>query len=279
MQRATLCFASGTLAMLIAAGQAVSYAQGVPPTGPAAGPPPGAAPATPRTPREQAPFDPTGYWVSLVTLDWRFRMLVPGAGEYTGVPLNLAAKQFADAWKPGPDEAAGKQCEAYGAGVVMLVPERLHITWQGDDTLQVQTDAGMQTRLLHFGPMKGPLPERSWQGYSQASWLFHQNAPNFGGGPPPNPNAKRYGQLKVSTTDMLAGLIRKNGLPYSDQSSVTEYWELDRDPASQTQYLILTAALHDPVYLFRDYHYTAQFQSESDDSKWSPSPCTVTGTP
>jgi hypothetical protein len=219
--------------------------------------------------------------VSLVTLDWRFRMVVPGPGEYTGLPLNLAAKQYADAWKPGPDEAAGKQCEAYGAGVVMLVPERLRISWADDETLQVQTDAGMQTRLLHFGPRNGPMPAASWQGYSQASWLMHQAGPGFGGFGPAQagPPAQRYGQLKITTNDMLAGLIRKNGMPYSDQASLTEYWELDSDPAIDNPYLIVTAALHDPVYLIGDYYYTAQFQKEPDGSKWYPTPCTLTAMP
>ncbi len=279
MQREILCFASGTLAMLMMAAQAVSYAQGVPPTGPQLDLPT-APQGPPPTPRAQAPFDPTGYWVSLVTEDWRFRMVVPGRGEYSGISLSLAAKQFADAWTPGPDEAAGKQCEAYGAAVVMVVPERLHITWKDDDTLQVQTDAGLQTRSLHFGPMQEPLPERSWQGYSHATWLMHQGPPNIGAGPPAQAGPpKRYGQLKVTTNDMLAGLIRKNGMPYSDQSALTEYWELDSDPATQMQYLIVSATLDDPVYLIGNYSYTAQFEKEQDDSKWAPTPCTLTAMP
>lgn len=227
--------------------------------------------------RIQAPFDPTGYWVSLITRDWRFRMIVPGRGEYEGVPLSLASKQFADAWRPTQDESAGKQCEAYGAGVVMLVPERLRISWQDDETLQVQTDAGMQTRLLHFDRTGVPGAERSWQGYSSATWVLHQVKPI---GPNPVPqDARHFGILKIITTDMLAGLIRKNGLPYSDQSTLTEYWQLPRDPATQMQYLIDTASLHDPVYLIRDYYYTATFQQESGGAKWEPTACTLTSTP
>lgn len=230
-----------------------------------------------------APFDPSGNWVSLVTRDWRFRMVVPGRGEYQGMPLNLAGKQFADAWDAAKDEAAGKQCEAYGAGVVMLVPGRLKISWKDDETLQVETDAGMQTRLLYFQPAAAlAAAPRSWQGYSQATWMPHQVVPIYYREPTRAPAAAetaQFGSLKIVTANMLQGLIRKNGVAYSDQSMLTEYWELQRDPDTQVQYLIVTARLEDPVYLDRGYFYTATFQKEPDGSKWNPTPCTLTSQP
>lgn len=230
--------------------------------------------------RAEAPYDPSGYWVSLVTRDWRYRMLVPGRGEYQGIPINLAGKQFADAWDAAKDVAAGKQCEAYGGAAVMLVPGRLRISWQDDETLQVQTDAGMQTRLLYFQPNTA-LAEapRSWQGHSQATWMMHQIVSLFAFEPTPVAPQPPSGSLKIVTTNMLPGLLRKNGMGYSEQSTLTEYWELQRDPDTQTQYLIVTARLHDPVYLLRDYRYTATFQREPDGSKWDPTPCTLTAQP
>jgi hypothetical protein len=208
--------------------------------------------------------------------------------------MNLASKTFADAWSAAADEAAGKQCEAYGAGVVMLVPERLRINWKDDQTLQVQTDAGMQTRLLHFQPAAAPA-EASWQGYSKASWMLYPVAPvggppagrggrggPGGGGPPAAPPVAApasFGSLTIATDHMLPGLLRKNGLPYSGQSSLLEYWELQRDPITQTQYLLVTAALSDPVYLLRPYYYTVTFKKEADDSKWDPTPCTLSAAP
>src|SRR5512141_2847474 len=79
------------------------------------GPPPAPHPST----RASAPWDMTGYWVSIVTEDWRFRMITPGKGDFPGVPLNDAAKKIADAWDPAKDEAAGQQCKAYGAAAIM----------------------------------------------------------------------------------------------------------------------------------------------------------------
>ncbi len=93
----------------------------------------------------------TGYWVSVVTEDWRYRMVTPPKGSFGGVPLNAAGRQAANAWDPAKDEAAGGTCKSYGAAALMRVPGRWHITWENDTTLRVEADAGMQTRLFHFG--------------------------------------------------------------------------------------------------------------------------------
>src|SRR6185312_9118739 len=120
------------------------------------------------TAKDAAPEDITGYWVSIVTEDWRWRMLTPAKGDITSVPLNPVGRKAAEAWDPAKDEASGEQCKAYGAPGVMRLPTRLHITWQDDNTLKVETDEGTQTRLFHF---TGKLPQgqaASWQGYSAA---------------------------------------------------------------------------------------------------------------
>src|SRR5260370_30110950 len=55
----------------------------------------------------------------------------------------------------------------------MRVPGRLHIQWADDNTLQIDTDSGTQTRLLHFegASMQKPRdPQPQWQGYSVAGW-------------------------------------------------------------------------------------------------------------
>ena len=131
-------------------------------------------PQPPRAPRAAAPIDLTGYWVSIVTQDWRWRMVTPRKGDYQGIPITPAAAKVADAWDPAKDEAAGEQCKSYGAPALMSVPGRIHITWQDDNTLKVDTDAGTQTRLLRFGAAQDCRPTRraTWQGVSQAQWLM-----------------------------------------------------------------------------------------------------------
>ena len=112
--------------------------------------PPGPPPPA-RSAREAAPIDLTGQWVSIVTEDWRFRMVTPPAGDLEGYNLTPAAAAIANAWDPAKEEAAGNECKAYGAPAIMRMPGRLRISWQDDSTLKIETDAGRQTRLLHFG--------------------------------------------------------------------------------------------------------------------------------
>jgi len=134
----------------------------------------GAQPAQPqpaRTAKTAAPIDLTGYWVSVVTEDWRWRMLTPSKGDYASVPLNQEARKIGDTWDLAKDEASGNACKPFGVGNIMRMPGRLHITWQDDSTLKLEFDAGTQTRLLHFDATQPPAGgERTWQGYSVAEW-------------------------------------------------------------------------------------------------------------
>src|SRR3989454_606799 len=168
----------------------------------------GAAP--PPTPKAAAPVDLTGYWVSVVTRDWRWRMVMPPKGDFSGVPVTDAARKAAETFDPAKDEAAGEQCRAYGAAGLMRIPGRLHITWQDDNTLKMETDAGQQTRTFTFG--KAPTGAGTLQGASVATWdqpraIFASPIPNRGG-----PQV-RGGALKVVTTSMKPGYLRKNGIP------------------------------------------------------------------
>src|SRR5215471_18912925 len=104
--------------------------------------------AVARPARDRAPIDITGYWVAYVTENWRYRMVTPAKGEYRRIPSSPAALPLINAWDPAADERAGNQCKSYGAGNIMSVPGRLHITWQNADTLRIDTDAGTQTRLF-----------------------------------------------------------------------------------------------------------------------------------
>src|SRR6266705_3624887 len=79
-----------------------------------------------QSPRAAAPIDVTGYWVSAVTEDWRWRMLTPPKGDYSSVPLNDEGRKAADGWDPAKDEASGNACKAYGGAAIMRVPGRLH---------------------------------------------------------------------------------------------------------------------------------------------------------
>src|ERR1051325_9446837 len=126
----------------------------------------------PATPRAAAPIDLTGQWVAIISEDWRWRMITPPKGDIVSIPLNLQGQQVAEAWDPAKDEAAGEQCRAYGAPGLMRGPIRMRISWADDKTLKVDTDYGMQTRLLQFDPPSTPAPARSWQGATSAQWIL-----------------------------------------------------------------------------------------------------------
>jgi hypothetical protein len=221
-------------------------------------PPNTAAPSA----RDSAPIDLTGYWVSYVTENWRYRMVTPPKGEYRRIPASQAALPIINGWDPAADARAGNQCKSYGAGAIMSVPGRLHITWQDANTLRVDTDAGRQTRLLRFTPRPGAAGAPSWQGDSSASW---QRTQATDGG----------SSLRVVTTNLRAGYLRKNGVPYSERATVTEHFDLTSLP-DVGQLLLVTTVVEDPVYLNAPYVVSPHFKKEANGSKWDPSPCSTT---
>jgi hypothetical protein len=233
-------------------------------------------PEPPVNARAIAPLDLTGYWVSVVTEDWRFRMITPDKGDYASVPLNSEGKRVADTWDPAKDEAAGNQCRSYGAPAIMRVPGRLHISWENDTTLRVDTDAGTQTRIFHFGgsPPQNPTPEL--QGYSVAEWqgLRVTGGPNlrvFGAAPGAAAPAQE-GYLKVVTTQLRPGYLRKNGVPYSDNAILEEYFDSFRAPDGQ-MWLVITTIVTDPRYLSEPFITSSHFKKLPDASGWNPSQC------
>jgi len=224
-----------------------------PPAARRSGPPP--------TPQAAAPIDLTGYWVSIVTEDWRYRMVTPAPGDFQGVPMTAAAVKVADAWDPGKDEAAGEQCKSYGAPALLRVPEHLHITWQDDHTLRMDADAGKQTRIFHFGDWKPADSEHTWQGDSVAQWDIDREAGRSVGG-----------SLKVTTTDLKAGYLRKNGVPYSENANLVEYYDLVHE-RNGDQLLVVTIVVTDPMYLREPFIISSHFKKLPDNAGWNPTAC------
>jgi hypothetical protein len=279
--RALACLAASALAAAV-------FAQPPGPFGP---------PQAPRSPRAAAQADLTGNWVAQITEDWRWRMLTPPKGDYASVPLNARGRQVADAWDPAVDKAAGEECRAFGAGGLMRLPTRLKIAWRDDATLTIETDAGQQVRTLHFDAAVRPEGTRSWQGHSVAAWLGVPVAANpFGGvvagtqeaaaarGGAGAPAAAQRGEaraapptargsLKVVTTNLRPGYLRKNGVPYSEQAVVTDYY--DRFEMFGNDYLQIVTVVDDPVYLTTPFVVSNHFKREADDSKWNPTPCST----
>jgi hypothetical protein len=218
-------------------------------------------------PRQAAPIDLTGQWVSIVNEDWRWRMVTPPKGDATSVPLNAEGLRVANSWDPAEDGA----CEAYGAAGLMRMPMRLRIRWDGDSVLEVQTDAGRQTRRLSFDPV--PAGPRSLQGRSAAEWVRSLRLRGRRG-PVPGAPPPKGGYLKVTTTDLLPGWLRRNGVPYSEDTVLTEYFDRFQAPNGD-EWLMVTSIVDDPKYLRTHFVTSSHFKRETDPAKWNPQPCGV----
>jgi hypothetical protein len=233
----------------------------------------GGPPPAPASPRVSAPIDLTGYWVSLITEDWRYRVATPPKGDYGSIPLNLAGRKAADAWDPARDEAAGEQCKGYGVGGVMRLPGRLHIVWQDDRTLTLETDAGSQMRTLRFDAAATAASD--WQGVSQAAWDRMQGPMGagllFGGGGFGVGNTEG-GSLKVVTRGMKPGYLRRNGVPYSADAVITEYFDRFELPGGDAL-LVISTEVVDPAYLAQPFWTSTHFKKQRDATGWKPTPC------
>ena len=216
------------------------------------------------SPSASAPIDVTGYWVAVVTEDWRWRMVTPPRGDVASIPINDEGRKAADSWDPATDGS----CLAYGAGGLMRIPTRLHITWDGDSVLQIETDAGMQTRRLLFDP-NAPSGPRSLQGHSVAEW----EVPGGGRGRGGNVVG---GSLKVVTNNLSGGWLRKNGVPYSQDALVTEYFDSFTAPNGD-RWLNVTTIVEDEMYLTQPFVTSSHFKQEADGAKWDPAPCRNVG--
>ncbi|MEQ1580268.1 MAG: hypothetical protein ABL964_06735 [Steroidobacteraceae bacterium] len=264
----------------------------------------GAPPAPPPEAQKAALIDLTGNWVSVTGQDWRYRMITPAKGDYRGVPLNAAGRKIADEFDPakyGGDKyqtSAIIDCRAYGGASLLRMPTRLRINWADANTLKIESDWGEQTRMLNFIPNRPfadgyqPLPMQaqaaaagktpSLQGYSVAFWEqpYRYTASAFDRGPRGGGGLGALtagaqqpgGNLAVVTTALTPGWLRRNGVPYSEKTTVTERFQTFTDPTG-AQWINVTIEVYDPVYLTTPFITTGDFMKEPDGAKWAPHSC------
>jgi hypothetical protein len=158
----------------------------------------------------------------------------------------------------------------------MRLPSRVQISWQDDNTLKLDIDNGMQTRLFHFD-QREPQGPRTWQGWSYARWELSGNTERqlvFADARTSLGSVEREGSLQVDTSHLRAGYLRKNGVPFSEAAFMTEYFSLlTEDDGSQ--YLVIQTFVEDPEYLSAHFVRTLQFKRERDGSKRQPLPCSA----
>ena len=222
--------------------------------------------------RESAAIDITGDWVSIVNEDWRWRMRTPPKGDYESVQtLSPRGRAVADMWEPSQDGA----CKAYGAGGLLRMPTRLRISWENDSALKLATDAGRQERIFQFSGSESTGDSTpSLQGHSVAAWRRTLPPPGRMGFSPPSGfgPSTQGGSLMVTTTRLSEGWLRRNGVPYSDQTVLTEHFDTFTAPNGD-DWLIVTTIVDDPVYHLDRFVTSSHFRRESDRSGWNPTAC------
>jgi hypothetical protein len=176
-------------------------------------------------------------------------MITPPKGNYASIPRNAAADEVADTWDYETSDP--NTCLPYGAPGLLREPMRIRLSWDDVNTLRFETDNGMQTRLLHFVSDEVAGGPRSLQGDSVAEW-------------------DQTG-LKVVTTNLAAGWLRKNGVPYSEEIEMTEY--IDRYTGFDDDWITFTTILDDPIYLTEQFITSTHFKRLPDGSSWNPRPC------
>jgi hypothetical protein len=212
-------------------------------------------------------------------------------GDFESVPLNAEGNRVANNWDLARDNQAGLQCKAFGVGGIMRQPGRLRISWQDDTTLKLEFDAGTQTRLLHFDRTKPTPAEKSWQGHSIAEWegpALGRGAPARGaagqrdpggggqglrGGPAPPSSVFEGGSLKVVTTGFREGYLRKNGVPYSENATITEHIHRLPQHSNGDNWLLVITIVDDPRYLSQPFYTSTQFKLEPNGAKFNPTAC------
>ena len=222
-----------------------------------------AAAAAPPTARASAPIDLTGYWVAVVNEDWRYRMVTPPKGDYRGVPITKEALQIVNAWDPAADEAAGEQCKSYGAAAVMRLPGAAARHLAGRQHAARRRRCRHADASVPLSPAAtAPAGKPTWQGDSTAQWERGGGR----GGPPAG------GSLTVTTRNMRAGYLRKNGVPYSANANLTEYFDVvsraGRSDCSSSRPSSTTRATCSQPFIV-----SSHFKKEADGSKWDPTPC------
>src|SRR6266571_570633 len=106
--------------------------------------------SAPSTPKAANPTDFTGYWVSVVTEDWVYRMVTPSKAlvpVFRCTPKDAKWRMLGIPQKMKPRAINVRSTERLqssgfqGACILHGTP---------DYTLKIETDAGTQTRLLNF---------------------------------------------------------------------------------------------------------------------------------
>jgi hypothetical protein len=131
-------------------------------------------------------------------------------------------------------------------------------------------------RLFRFSKQEPPA-QPELQGFSVAEWETVQQGQAIVTSDRVERQAmpQLSGSLKVQTSMMKPGYLRRNGVPYSATAALTEFFDRTMEPNGDS-WLILTSIVDDPVYLFTPFIVTTHYKREPDGTKFKPRACEAT---
>jgi hypothetical protein len=178
-------------------------------------------------------FDISGMWSALVLEDWYDRLPGAGLGEYTGIPMNDAARQKAETWDASILSQPERQAQPHPAQYSFRGPRpnlsidrivdpvtREHIGYRTYGTFG---NADRTIWLDGRAHPSEPYGLHQWNGFSTGEWV--------------------NGMLVVTTTHMKYGVYQRNGVPASPYALMTEFW------FRNGEYLTMVSHIEDPIYL------------------------------
>jgi hypothetical protein len=178
-----------------------------------------------------AQVDFAGQWGQRFHEDSPERGAGPDIGDYLGLPITDAARMRADSWTAGKWTMPERQCEPHPADYAPRGPSSMRVASTVDpisqDVITWETTMlwVLPHRIIYMDGRPHPSPNalHTWQGFSTGEW--------------------EGDMLKVTTTHLKEGWVRRNGLPRSDRATLVEYFIRHGD------YLTLVTVVRDPVYL------------------------------
>jgi hypothetical protein len=199
-------------------------------------------------------IDLAGEWAPVFHEDQPERGPGPEIGDYLGIPLNDAARLRADSWDASLLALPEHQCKPHPSDYGMRGPANTR-WWKDVDQATQQTiawhthiswQAPERTIWMDGRPHPPEYAAHTWQGFSTGKW--------------------EGDMLTITTTHLKAGWIRRNGVPRSDRSTVTEHIIRHGD------HLTWMVVVNDPIYLTEPFVRTTDFNLNLQQNI-APYPC------
>jgi hypothetical protein len=201
-----------------------------------------------------AQVDTVGEWAPIFHEDQAERGAGPDLGDYLGLPINEAARMYADTWDAALLSVPENQCRPIRDDYAPRGNSMMRISKQVDAPTQQIVAYRMllswmtQERMIYMDGRPHPpdYAAHTWQGFSTGKWEGNM--------------------LTATTTHLKAGWIRRNGVPRSERTTLTEHW------IRHGNYLTLVSIVNDPVYLTEPLIKTTEFVA-APEQNFGPFPC------